>query len=333
MDLTIYLYICGMKKMSDISKEMLELLEKQGEVSAAEFKAMMPGKPEQTVFSRIRALERKGLIYESGRGRYSLGAKPVYKAKVSPRMLELNKLLVGEFTGASLCISTMDGSNIVVETDRKVVDKMLVFLRGRYLNVFTFREAIANRSALKDAIVVKALITDSPLVSFEEMNAPSLEKTLVDLVADKDFFRLDDEAIHKEFQRAFEVYPINRNRLVRYAGRRGVTASVYEQMAKVDLFRVDIISKIQQTLKKQPVIRAWLFGSWSRMEERPDSDIDLLVDFKNSDSISLLDYTGFMLDIQDITGKQIDYVENGTLLPFANKNANQDKYIIYERAS
>lgn len=333
MDLTIYLYICGMKKMSDISKKMLALLEKQGEVSAAEFKAMMPGVPEQTVFSRIRSLERKGLIYESGRGRYSLGAKPVYKAKVSPRMLELNKLLVGEFVGASLCISTLDESNIIVETDRKVVDKMLVFLRGRYLNVFTFREAIANRSALKDAIVVKALITDSPLVSFEEINAPSLEKTLVDLVADKDFFRLDDEAIHKEFQRAFEVYPINRNRLVRYAGRRGVTASVYEQMAKVDLFRVDIISKIQQTLKKQPVIRAWLFGSWSRMEERPDSDIDLLVDFKNSDSISLLDYTGFMLDIQDITGKKIDYVENGTLLPFANKNANQDKYIIYERVS
>lgn len=322
-----------MKQMSDISKKMLARIEKQGEVTAAEFKVMMPGVPEQTVFSRIRALERKGLIYESGRGRYSLGAKPVYKAKVSPKMLELNKLLVSEFTGASLCISTMDGSNVVVETERKVVDKMLVFLRGRYLNVFTFREAIANRSALKDAIVVKALITDSPLVSFEEMNAPSLEKTLVDLVADKDFFRLDDEAIHKEFQRAFEVYPINRNRLVRYAGRRGVTASVYEQMAKVDLFRVDIISKIQQTLKKQPVIRAWLFGSWSRMEERPDSDIDLLVDFNNSDSISLLDYTGFMLDIQDITGKQIDYVENGTLLPFANKNANQDKYIIYERAS
>lgn len=322
-----------MKKMSDISREMLDLLEKKREVSSADFKDMMPGAPEQTVFSRIRSLERKGLIYESGRGRYSLGAKPVYKAKVSPRMLELNKLLVGEFVGASLCISTLDESNIIVETDRKVVDKMLVFLRGRYLNVFTFREAIANRSALKDAIVVKALITDSPLVSFEEMNAPSLEKTLVDLVADKDFFRLDDEAIHKEFQRAFEVYPINRNRLVRYAGRRGVTASVYEQMAKVDLFRVDIISKIQQTLKKQPVIRAWLFGSWSRMEERPDSDIDLLVDFKNSDSISLLDYTGFMLDIQDITGKQIDYVENGTLLPFANKNANQDKYIIYERAS
>lgn len=322
-----------MKQMSDISKKMLARIEKQGEVTAAEFKVMMPGVPEQTVFSRIRSLERKGLIYESGRGRYSLGAKPVYKAKVSPKMLELNKLLVSEFTGASLCISTMDGSNVVVETDRKVVDKMLVFLRGRYLNVFTFREAIANRSALKDAIVVKALITDSPLVSFEEMNAPSLEKTLVDLVADKDFFRLDDEAIHKEFQRAFEVYPINRNRLVRYAGRRGVTASVYDQMAKVDLFRVDIISKIQQTLKKQPVIRAWLFGSWSRMEERPDSDIDLLVDFNNSDSISLLDYTGFMLDIQDITGKQIDYVENGTLLPFANKNANQDKYIIYERAS
>ena len=321
-----------MKKMSDISKEMLELLEKQGEVSAAEFKAMMPGKPEQTVFSRIRALERKGLIYESGRGRYSLGAKPVYKAKVSPRMLELNKLLVGEFVGASLCISTLDESNIIVETDRKETLRMLVFLRTRYPAVYSLREAVLHKESLKDAIVVKALVSDAPLVVSDGMSASSLEKILVDIVADKEFFRMSDDALKKEYQRALEVYPINKNRLLRYAGRRGVTDKVKEHLAGVDLERVTTISIIQQTLKKQPVLRAWIFGSWSRMEERFDSDIDILVDFDETQNVSLLDYTRYMLELQDNTGKKIDYVENGYLLPFAQESANKEKYIIYERA-
>ena len=305
-----------MKQMSDISKKMLARLEKQGEVTAAEFKAMMPDAPDQTVFSRIRALERKGLIYESGRGCYSLGAKPVYKAKVSPRMLELNNLLVGEFVGASLCISTLDESNIIVETDRKE----------------TFREAVLHKESLKDAIIVKALVSDAPLVVSDGLSASSLEKILVDLVADKEFFRMSDDALKKEYQRAIEVYPINNNRLLRYAGRRGVTDKVKEQLAGVDLERVATFSIIQQTLKKQPVIRAWVFGSWSRMEERFDSDIDLLVEFDETQNVSLLDYTRYMLELQDNTGKKIDYVENGYLLSFAQESANKEKYIIYERA-
>ena len=281
--------------MSDISKKMLARLEKQGEVTAAEFKAMMPDAPDQTVFSRIRALERKGLIYESGRGCYSLGAKPVYKAKVSPRMLELNNLLV------------------------------------RYPAVYSLREAVLHKESLKDAIVVKALVSDAPLVVSDGLSASSLEKILVDLVADKEFFRMSDDALKKEYQRALEVYPINKNRLLRYAGRRGVTDKVKEQLAGVNQFRVETIGKIQKTLAKQPVLRAWLFGSWSRLEERPDSDIDLLVDFEKKARVSLLDHIGYQQDLEEISGKSVDMVTNGTLLPFADKTANIDKYIIYER--
>jgi predicted nucleotidyltransferase len=195
------------------------------------------------------------------------------------------------------------------------------------------KEAIPFREKLKDAIVVKALVSDAPQIVSDGMSAPSLEKTLVDLVADRAFFGLDDDALHKEYQRAFEVYPVRKDRMLRYAGRRGVTEEVRAQIGKVDSYRVEMIGKIQCTLAKQPVVRAWLFGSWSRMEERPDSDIDLLVKFDNSDSISLLDYAGYMLDIEDNTGKKIDYVEDGRLLPFAQSSANHDKYIIYERTN
>ena len=38
-----------------------------------------------------------------------------------------------------------------------------------------------------------------------------------------------------------------------------------------------MIQSIAQYFKTQPVVKAWIFGSFSRGEERPDSDVDILV--------------------------------------------------------
>ncbi len=36
-------------------------------------------------------------------------------------------------------------------------------------------------------------------------------------------------------------------------------------------------------MKTKPILRAWLFGSYSRGEETPESDIDILVDYDRSE--------------------------------------------------
>lgn len=41
-------------------------------------------------------------------------------------------------------------------------------------------------------------------------------------------------------------------------------------------------------LKSQPIKKAWLFGSCSRGDETPESDIDLLVAYDENAHISLL---------------------------------------------
>ena len=52
-----------------------------------------------------------------------------------------------------------------------------------------------------------------------------------------------------------------------------------------------MIHKLQDCLSTLPVEKAWLFGSYSRGEEQPDSDIDLLVRFDEEARISLFKVT------------------------------------------
>ena len=48
-----------------------------------------------------------------------------------------------------------------------------------------------------------------------------------------------------------------------------------------------LIQRIAEYFKTLPVLRAWLLGSFSRGEERPDSDVDILVDLDYSQPIGL----------------------------------------------
>ena len=92
-----------------------------------------------------------------------------------------------------------------------------------------------------------------------------------------------------------------------------------------------MIPQIQGYLAGQPVSKAWLFGSYSRGEETANSDIDLLVEYTDSDSISLFTISRIATALRKLTGKTVDLVERSRLLPFASKSAEQDKILIYER--
>lgn len=83
--------------------------------------------------------------------------------------------------------------------------------------------------------------------------------------------------------------------------------------------------------KTQPVLKAWLFGSYARGEENPLSDVDLLVQY-DGDGVSLLKHAAMMCELEDILGHPVDLVEEGTLRPRIKESVNQDRKLIYERA-
>jgi len=94
-----------------------------------------------------------------------------------------------------------------------------------------------------------------------------------------------------------------------------------------------MIPQIQEYLATQPVERAYLFGSCSRGEETPESDVDILVTYTDSDSLSLMDISRMMVDLGKRIHRSVDLVEDEYLAPFARNSVNHDKIKIYERAS
>lgn len=93
-----------------------------------------------------------------------------------------------------------------------------------------------------------------------------------------------------------------------------------------------LIPEIQKFMATQPIKRAWLFGSCSRGEETSSSDIDILVDYDNSNGlVSLFKMGGILMDLSDLLGRKVDLVEASGLKEFARKSVERDKILIYER--
>ena len=98
-----------------------------------------------------------------------------------------------------------------------------------------------------------------------------------------------------------------------------------------DIMTTGMMTKtIADYFKTQPVLKAWLFGSYSRGEQTKDSDVDILVLLDKSRPIGLK-FFGMWNDLEELLGRKVDLVSDGTLLPFAQQSAEKDKILIYER--
>ena len=97
--------------------------------------------------------------------------------------------------------------------------------------------------------------------------------------------------------------------------------------------RETMTRKIAEYFKTQPVLKAWLFGSFARGEEREDSDVDLLILPDKSQHFSLFTLCGMYEDLKDLLGCEVDLITDGGLMSFARESADRDKILIYERAA
>ena len=116
-----------------------------------------------------------------------------------------------------------------IETEREATSAVFNHLRdvGRTVYLRPTRELIYNYIDLSQpAIFVKPLITESPVQECNGVLVPTLEKLLVDLQQDDDFFYLQEAEGVNIFRNALSLYTINESRLLRYASRRGIKKEI-----------------------------------------------------------------------------------------------------------
>lgn len=182
--------------------------------------------------------ERK--IFRTGRGQYTIESKQLFHPIPNAKTIKLYKKLKEKFPLLPFCIYNGEiladlqhhlsyNNNIYVETERYAAETIFHFLQKSDKNTFfSPTESLFSDYIHLDnnSIIVKPLVSESPLQEINGVKMPKIEKILVDIQCDKDFFYLQGQESIYIMDNAFYTYAVNKNQLMRYAGRRGIKPQI-----------------------------------------------------------------------------------------------------------
>lgn len=184
----------------------------------------------------LREMVKDNILFKLGRGIYTSRRHQAtcYTPRLRDKVIKIGKLIAGAFPFIS--ISVFDGqvladlqhhisSNnlIYIEVEREAMESVFHWLKGKgykaYLNPnkdFVYD----NIDISKEAVIVKPLISESPLTEIRGISTPRIEKILVDLMCDDDMDYLHGSEWHYILNHVMNTYSVNRSTLLRYASRR-----------------------------------------------------------------------------------------------------------------
>jgi hypothetical protein len=88
----------------------------------------------------------------------------------------------------------------------------------------------------------------------------------------------------------------------------------------------EISGKLVPILRRYGVSKAALFGSMVRGNAREGSDVDILVEIDAD--ISLLDFVGLKLELEDALGRKVDLVEYSVIKPLIREEILREQVVI-----
>lgn len=72
-----------------------------------------------------------------------------------------------------------------------------------------------------------------------------------------------------------------------------------------------------------------MFGSAATGNMRPDSDIDMLVEFQPTAEVGLIEFARLMLDLTELAGRRVDLVSKKGLKPLIRDSILKQAQRIY----
>ena len=87
---------------------------------------------------------------------------------------------------------------------------------------------------------------------------------------------------------------------------------------------IDTLRRAEPDLRSKGVLHAGLFGSVARGENRPDSDLDILIDLDPAARLTIFDYVGLKEFIASLFDSPVDVVDREGLKPYLRQPVSRD---------
>jgi len=209
-----------------------ERLSKQKLVGS--IKKDFPSWSDNTINMYLSRLKKEGIINAPSRGIYELDSPTPFQPNISNNLKRIFNKVKRKFPFITFCIWNTVWLNdfmrhqafkhyVVMEVEKEASESVFTFLKEIYKNVFfnpdeeIFNRYIHNQD---EVLIVKNMVSESPLIEKGKIVVPALEKLLVDMLIDTALFSAQQN--EKEFimRSVMEKYTLNELKMRRYAMRR-----------------------------------------------------------------------------------------------------------------
>lgn len=193
-----------------------------------------PAWSDNTINIYLSKLKKEGIINAPSRGIYELDSHVPFQPNISNSLKRVFNKVKREFPYIKFCIWDTVWLNdfmrhqpfkhyVVIEVEKDAAESVFNFLTEINKNVFfnpdeeIFDRYIHNQD---EVLIVKNMVSESPLTEKDKISIPALEKLLVDMLIDTSLFSAQQN--EKEFimRSVMQKYTLNELKMRRYAVRR-----------------------------------------------------------------------------------------------------------------
>lgn len=221
------------KKLAIRILKPIKVLDKKSLI--ASLKLEYPNIPDATINWRLHQLKEQKVIQSMGYGKYTLSELKSYIPVLSARIKRIHNSILKQLPYTSFCVWEGKWFNefmlhqlfrnyLVVEVEKESVESVFNILsessKRVYLNPTAeiYLRYIANDD---EAIIVKTMVSESPIIKSNNFWVATIEKILVDCLIDKDLYAAQQNELDFIFKSVFSKYTLSISKMNRYARRRG----------------------------------------------------------------------------------------------------------------
>jgi hypothetical protein len=196
---------------------------------------------QSTLDWRLHELSRDGVLIRTGWGYYALNTRRQFSPSLPKDLRWIGDQIKAELPYTDYCvwdtrvladlmiqqpvnfIQLVEVERIAVSSTHNLLQNRGAISEGNLGTIYVYEDWMTlshHIASTNNPIIIRPLVGEAPLQQEKQYKTASLEKIIVDIIADQDLFHAFQEELAYIVKSAFEKYVINRDKLRRYARRR-----------------------------------------------------------------------------------------------------------------